>query len=59
MEGAELEVLKGIDHEQFRFKYMCIESRATDKLVAYARANGYELVEQLTHHDYLFANARK
>ena len=58
VEGAEIEVLKGVDHEQFRFKYACIETRAKDKLVAYAKANGYELVEQLTHHDYLFADAR-
>lgn len=58
VEGAEIEVLKGIDHEQYRFKYMCIESRDKNKLVAYLKARGYELVQQLTHHDYLFADTR-
>jgi FkbM family methyltransferase len=57
VEGAELEVLKGVDHARFRFKYLCIESRSKGKLVAYLAAHGYELVEPLTHHDYLFRDA--
>lgn len=54
VEGAEIEVLKGIDHEQFRFKFMCIESRSIDKITAYLTAVGYQFVEQLSAHDYLF-----
>jgi FkbM family methyltransferase len=57
VEGAELEVLKGVDHTRFRFKYLCIESRSKDKLVEYLAAQGYELVEPLTHHDYLFRDS--
>ena len=32
---ALVEVLKGIDHSQFQFRYMLVESRDIDKLEAY------------------------
>jgi FkbM family methyltransferase len=54
VEGAEIEVLKGIDHNKYRFKYICVESRDIDKISIYLNAYGYVLVEKLTHHDYLF-----
>jgi FkbM family methyltransferase len=54
VEGAELEVLKGIDHGAYRFKYMCIECRNIDKLSAYLSQVGYSLVEPLSEQDYLF-----
>ena len=54
VEGAELEVLKGIDHEMFRFKLMCIECRSRDKMIAYLEPLGYQLLEQLSGRDYLF-----
>jgi hypothetical protein len=58
VEGAEMEVLKGIDHSQFRFKYMCVESRSSDALIEYLASNGYGLVEQVSNHDYLFRDER-
>lgn len=58
VEGAEIEVLKGIDHTRFRFRYMCVESRDKDKLLKYLEENSYEFFEQLTYHDYLFSNAQ-
>lgn len=57
VEGAELAVLKGIDHQQFRFNYLCIETRSADALSAYLAQHGYRFVKQLTHLDYLFENA--
>jgi FkbM family methyltransferase len=54
VEGAEIEVLKGIDHRTFRFKYLCIECRDIIKLTTYLNGLDYELIEQLTKHDYLF-----
>jgi FkbM family methyltransferase len=54
VEGAEIEVLKGIDHNKYRFKYICVESRDINKISIYLNAYGYVLVEKLTHHDYLF-----
>lgn len=54
VEGAEIEVLKGVDHKMFRFKYMLIECRDFEKLNNYLVSNNYEFIEKLSHHDYLF-----
>ena len=54
VEGAEIEVLKGIDHSNFRFNYMCIESRNKDQISSYLADYSYSLVEQLSVHDYLY-----
>ncbi len=54
VEGAEIEVLKGIDHSKFKFRFMCIESRSREKLIAYLNPIGYKFLEQLSGHDYLF-----
>lgn len=56
VEGAEIEVLKGIDHERFRFAYLCVECRNIEKLSSYLKSVGYFLKEKLTHHDYLFSS---
>lgn len=54
VEGAEIEVLKGVDHSQFRFKYMLIESRNIEKLEAYLMPLNYRLAEKFDEHDYMF-----
>ena len=54
VEGAEIEVLKGIDHQKFRFKFCIIESRNYEKLNEFMSLNRYVFVEKLSHHDYLF-----
>jgi len=54
VEGGEIEVLKGINHSDFKFKLMCIESRSFDKLNEFLVSNGYEFVEKVSHHDYIF-----
>jgi FkbM family methyltransferase len=54
VEGAEIEVLKGINHNKYIFKYICVESRDINKISIYLNAYGYILIEKLTHHDYLF-----
>ncbi len=54
VEGAEIEVLKGINHNKYRFNYICVESRDIDKISIYLNAYGYILIEKLTHHDSLF-----
>ena len=58
VEGAEIDVLKGIDHAQFRFKFLCVESRSFDGLKDYLAANGYAFEAQLSRLDYLFRNTR-
>lgn len=56
VEGAELEVLKGIDHDTFRFKYVLVESRSLADMQAYLDARAYRLVESFSAHDYLFSS---
>lgn len=55
VEGAELEVLKGVDHTAFRFKYLLVECRDFSRLSAYLASHRYTFVEPLSSQDYLFA----
>lgn len=59
VEGAELAVLQGVDFSMFTFKFMVIESRKIDRIKEFLAPLGYELLEKLTHHDYLFAPRSK
>lgn len=59
VEGAELAVLQGVDFGMFTFKFMVIESRKIDRIEIFLAPLGYELVEKITHHDYLFAPRSK
>ena len=59
VEGVEIEVLKGVDHSKFRFQYMCIECQDLEKLKSYLQQYDYELIEQLSYHDYLFKDKRE
>lgn len=56
VEGAEIEVLKGIDHEAFRFRYMLVECRDIARLSGYLAPLGYRLAEKFNEHDYLFSD---
>ena len=58
VEGAELEVLKGLDHQAFRFKYILVECRDLPRLGAYLENHGYRFAEKLSEQDYLFASAK-
>jgi FkbM family methyltransferase len=57
VEGAEIEVLKGVDHREFRFKYILVECRDFPKLKSYIEPYGYGFVETFSGQDYLFAAA--
>ncbi len=54
VEGGELEVLKGIDHERYRFKWMVIENRSPSALGAFLEDQGYLFVCQLSGVDYVY-----
>ncbi len=56
VEGAELEVLKGINYNDYKFKYMCIESRSIEKIESFLTNYDYKLVEKISQHDYIFKN---
>lgn len=54
VEGAEIEVLKGIDFTQYKFRYICIESRSVEKVTNFLAKYDYKCIDKLTDHDYLF-----
>jgi FkbM family methyltransferase len=58
VEGVELSVLKGVDHETFRFTWLLVESRDQEKLNSYLTSLGYELAERVSQHDYLYRDAK-
>jgi FkbM family methyltransferase len=57
VEGAELEVLKGLDHSEYRFNFIVIEIRNFETMNSYLVGLGYQLVEKMTTHDYLYADS--
>lgn len=54
VEGAELPVLRGIDHSRTRFRLLLVESREIAPVQQFLAAHGYSLEARLTHHDFLF-----
>ena len=56
VEGAEIAVLKGINHTQFRFRYILVESRDDVKTISYMNSINYEYISKLSHMDLLFKN---
>ena len=54
VEGAELDVLRGVDFTKYNFRYMVIECRDIDKMSTYLAEFNYSLEKQITHLDYLF-----
>jgi FkbM family methyltransferase len=55
VEGAELEVLKGIDHKKYRFRLICVETRNIKRMAEYLNQQGYEYLEQVSPDDHFFA----
>jgi FkbM family methyltransferase len=60
VEGAELEVLAGIDFKEYVFELICIESRSFERIESFLLEKGYIYVCELNNHvsysDYLFRN---
>ncbi len=54
VEGAELEVLQGVDHGVFRFKFILVECRDFNRMQDFLVAVDYAFVEKLSEQDYLF-----
>lgn len=55
VEGAEVGVLRGTDHDAWRFKLIVVEADDLPPVEAELNAAGYALEEQITFHDYVFA----
>lgn len=56
VEGAEIEVLKGIDFFKYRFKIICVETNNFDIINVFLTARGYRFVKRISNHDYVFSH---
>ncbi len=56
VEGCELDVLKGVDHDSYRFHYMLVECRNLPRLREYLESRRYRFIEKFNEHDYLFVD---
>ena len=54
VEGAEMEVLKGLDFNMYNFKYILVEHYNFEILSDFLRDKGYKFLDKLSYHDYLF-----
>jgi len=59
VEGYELEVLNGLDHEKYRFKFICVESRPDNRMQEFMSAREYDLVTRFKTGDLLFTCTRQ
>jgi FkbM family methyltransferase len=56
VEGAELQVLEGIDHLHYRFQVILVETKQISEIERYLNSNSYKMMEKVSHHDYIFIN---
>lgn len=54
VEGAELAVLQGVDHDRRRFRWILVECRNVERLDSALTGWGYEHLAVLSSHDYLY-----
>ncbi|MDA0788119.1 MAG: FkbM family methyltransferase [Proteobacteria bacterium] len=54
VEGYELSVLKGLDLERYRPRYILVEARYFEEIDHHLVDAGYDLLATLTLHDYLY-----
>jgi FkbM family methyltransferase len=54
VEGGELSVLQGLDHDTFRFNYILVESRDFSRIRDFLESQRYEFIQKFSEHDYFF-----
>jgi FkbM family methyltransferase len=54
VEGYELNVLRGLNLEKYRPRYVLVEARFFDEVNDFLVSHRYVLLEQLSYHDYLY-----
>ena len=57
VEGAELEVLRGIDFTRYKFKILLVETRSIREVEHFLDKHGYLLLAQVSKLDYIFSSA--
>ena len=56
VEGAEFDVLNGIDFSKYKFKYIIIEVRDFERINNFLTKHHYKFIEKLSELDYLFSS---
>jgi FkbM family methyltransferase len=56
VEGSEMLVLNGIDHQRTRFRFILVETRDFEIIDEYLGKNGYKFISQFTENDYLYVD---
>jgi FkbM family methyltransferase len=54
VEGYELDVLKGMNLNRYRPKYLLVEARFFEEVNSFLESHGYEMIEKLSPHDCLY-----
>jgi hypothetical protein len=54
VEGYEYDVLRGLDLARYRPRYILVEAKDLPQIDSYVAGHGYRMIEQFSHHDYLF-----
>tara|TARA_B100000795_G_C22751910_1_gene419801 strand:- start:534 stop:1226 length:693 start_codon:yes stop_codon:yes gene_type:complete len=54
VEGAEFEVLNGIDFDKFNFRYIIVETNEFEKLKNFLNNKNYRFIDKFNFNDYLF-----
>jgi FkbM family methyltransferase len=54
VEGSELNVLKGIDHSFYKFKFILIEIREFKKVNKFLNKKNYKLIDSFGGRDFLY-----
>jgi FkbM family methyltransferase len=54
VEGYELDVLRGLNIEKFRPRYILVEARFFEEVDGFLTGHRYSLVDRLSVHDYLY-----
>jgi FkbM family methyltransferase len=57
VEGAEIEVLGGINYSEFCFKLMLIETNKFESVNEFLIRENYIFLKKISNHDYLFAHS--
>lgn len=57
VEGAELEVLRGLDFDEYAIEWILVESRNLSRISSYLGEFGYRLECALSAHDFLFTQS--
>lgn len=58
VEGYELNVLRGLNLEKYRPRYILVEANFFDEINALLVSADYEMIEKMSFHDYLYRDSR-